>query len=82
MKSAFRGVVKKRSFYGQADRKGLTPPPYGQGVVIISKKLTYVDLSYHWTKIFTFAYSQGRGADPTPYGQPDRKKTVFFDDFP
>ena len=30
MKSAFRGVVKKRSFYGQADRKGLTPPPYGQ----------------------------------------------------
>ena len=32
-----REVVKKnRSFYGQADRKGL-PPPYGQGVVIFSK---------------------------------------------
>ena len=29
-------VKKKRSFYGQADRKGL-PPPYGQGVVIFSK---------------------------------------------
>ena len=32
-----RGVIKKRSFYGQADRKGLPPPPYGQGVVIFFK---------------------------------------------
>ena len=31
-------VKKKRSFYGQADCKGLSPPPpYGQGVVIFSK---------------------------------------------
>ena len=28
---------EKWSFYGQADRKGLPPPPYGQGVVIFSK---------------------------------------------
>ena len=26
-----RGIVKKRSFYGQADRKGLTPPPLRSG---------------------------------------------------
>ena len=26
---------------------------------------------------------RAKGADPPPsYGQPDRKKTVFFDDFP
>ena len=31
------GRQKNRSFYGQADRKGLPPPPYGQGVVIFSK---------------------------------------------
>ena len=31
-----RSSKKKRSFYGQVDRKGL-PPPYGQGVVIFSK---------------------------------------------
>ena len=23
---------------------------------------------------------RAEGADPPPYGQPDRKKTVFFDD--
>ena len=40
-----RKVVKKRSFYGQADRKG-------------------------------------GGGGVNPYSQPDRKKTVFFDDFP
>ena len=33
------GRQKKKSFYGQADRKGLPPPTphYGQAVVIFSK---------------------------------------------
>ena len=34
-------------------------------------------------KIFTFAYCKGRGGcPPPPYGQPDRKISVFFDGFP
>ena len=57
---------KKRSFYGHADRKGW-PPPYGQGVVIFSKwvDIFWLILSFYngknWTKMFTFAYGQGRG---------------------
>ena len=36
-----REVVKKRSFNGQADRKGWPPsPPYGQGDMIFQNKLT------------------------------------------
>ena len=33
-----------------------------------------------WVKMFTFAYDQGREADPAPppYGQPDRKISVFY----
>ena len=53
---------KKRSFYGQADIKGLPPPPYGQGVVIFSKQVDifWLILPFYkggtWTNIFTFAY--------------------------
>ena len=54
-----REVVKKRSFNGQADRKGWPPsPPLWSRWYDFSK---YVDWS------------------PPPYGQPDRKKTVFYD---
>ena len=82
-----RGVVKKRSFYGQANRKGLPPPLTVRVLWFFQNKLTYFDLFYlvfyngeNWTKIFTFAYGQGRGGWPPhpPYGQPDRKKTVFL----
>ena len=79
-----RGVVKKRSFYGQADRKG-SPPPYGQVVVIFQNKLTYFDLFYYFImgkigpKFSHLLTVRAKGADaPPPYGQPDRKKTVFF----
>ena len=60
---------KKRSFYGQADIKGL-PPPYGQGVVIFSNKLTYLELFYHFImgkigpKFSHLVTVRAEGADP------------------
>ena len=45
----------------------------------------YHRVIFHWkkrVKIFTFAYSQGRRGWPSPpYGQPDRKISILFDDF-
>ena len=62
---------KKRSFYCQADRKGLPPPPpYGQGVVIFQNKLTYFDLFYHFImgkigpKFSHLLTVRAEGADP------------------
>ena len=58
----------------------------------IQNKLTYFDLFYHFImgkigpKFSHLLTVRAEGADPphpSPYGQPDRKKTVFFlDDFP
>ena len=62
---------KKRSFYGQADIKGLPPPlPLRSGCCDFFKTswhiLTYFTIWKNWTKIFTFAYGQGRGGWPPP----------------
>ena len=50
----------------------VNPPPYGQGFVI--------DISQNMSTYFGKITRQGGGVNP--YGQPDRKKTVFFYDRP
>ena len=81
----FREVVKKkRSFYCQADRKGLPPPPpYGQGVVIFQNKLTYLDfflMGKVGQKISHLLTVRAEGSDPpSPLTVSlTVKKTVFF----
>ena len=56
-------------------------PEKGGGAFFHHVTVLYILTSLkNWNKIFIFAYGQGRGGWPPhpPYGQPDRKKTVFL----
>ena len=61
---------KKRSFYGQADIKGLPPPLTVRVLWFFQNKLTYFDLFYHLEKLdqnFHICLRSGpRGLTPPP----------------
>ena len=70
-----RGVVKKRTFYGQADCKGPLMVSFSSFVVLLWCKNTVFSKFSHLLTV------RAKGADPPsppPHGHPDCKISVFY----